>query len=246
MSGLLDAAGPRPRLAIVPAGTGNDVARHANIGSVADAVAALRAGQDRAFDVIEVSWTDGRGAHRGYAFLQAIVGFSGSVAVRPSVKRVFGATIAYYLGALTAMAAYQAPQMVISTDGLHYDGPMWMVIVGNAEWTSGASMRLSPGARTDDAELNVTVIPKERSKLRMAARMMPRIASGEHVRDPAVDYFSATGLDLRSSRPTTLDLDGELRQASSVHCHVRAGGLQMVTGPTPADRSPAHGTGRTV
>lgn len=236
MSGVLDKPGERPRLAIVPAGTGNDDARHARIGSVVDAVAALRDGMDRAFDVIEVDWTDHRGEHRGYAFLQAIVGFSGSVAVRPSVKRVFGATVAYYLGALTAMAAYQAPLMAISTDGHRYDAPIWMVIIGNAEWTSGASMRLSPGARTDDAQLNVTVIPKERSKLRMAARMMPKIASGEHVHDPDVDYFTATRLDLHSSRPTTLDLDGELREASRVHCRVLPGALQMVTGPTPSDR----------
>ena len=56
MSGLLDRPGNKPKLAIVPAGTGNDIARNTGIGSTEDAVNALRKGRLRAFDVIRVDY----------------------------------------------------------------------------------------------------------------------------------------------------------------------------------------------
>ncbi len=61
ISGLMDRAGLRPRVAIVPGGTGNDIARNLGMGTLESAVAALLDGVPRSVDIVEVeAWVDGR------------------------------------------------------------------------------------------------------------------------------------------------------------------------------------------
>ena len=74
-SGVLDSDAAQARIAIVPAGTGNDIARNAGIHSVAEAVHVLRESQVHAFDLIAVDWSDGGEWHRNHSFLEAGVGF---------------------------------------------------------------------------------------------------------------------------------------------------------------------------
>ena len=72
ISGIMDSRGPKAKLAIVPAGTGNDIARNVGIGSVADAVRALRETRSGGFDLVRVECqVDGQPGRR-YAFLQAL------------------------------------------------------------------------------------------------------------------------------------------------------------------------------
>jgi len=210
IAGVLSRPDDRPRLAIIPAGTGNDIARNVGVHSIEDSVAALRAAEDRSYDVVRVHWVAQGVPQDGCAFLQGIVGFSGVPGIKPWMKRLFGPTVAYRLGSMVQVFKYKAPHMTIETDGRHYSGPAWMLIVGNAEWASGGSMCLSPGARTDDGDLNITVIPYEKSKLGMALNMGPKIATGEHVQLPEVEYFKATQVEVQSSPAAILDLDGDI------------------------------------
>jgi diacylglycerol kinase (ATP) len=84
-----------------------------------------------------------------------------------------------------------------------------MVIVGNAEYSSGGSMRVAPEARIDDGELNITVYPVK-SKFRMITRLLPKVATGEHINEPGVSYFSAKKIEIHSDPPAILDFDGDL------------------------------------
>ncbi len=95
MSGIMDCEGPKPALAIVPAGTGNDIARNVGIGSVEDSVRVLRECRPRGFDLIRIDCqNDGQPEHR-HAFLHGIVGFSSIPMVKPWMKRLLGPTGAY-------------------------------------------------------------------------------------------------------------------------------------------------------
>lgn len=209
MSGIMEHQEPRPCLAIIPGGTGNDIARNAGIRSVEDGVRALRGGQTRAFDLIRVDYRVDDKMEHGYAFLQAIAGFSAIPMVKPWMKRLLGPTGAYYLGTLLQFVVFRPPHMTVRTETRELDLRSWMVIVGNSERTSGNSMCLAPGAVIDDGELNITVLPSH-SKLKMITRIFPRIASGEHVNEPGVSYFPARKIEVDSDPPSILDLDGDI------------------------------------
>lgn len=233
MSGIVDRPEPRPRLAIVPAGTGNDMARNLGITSLQDAVAALRQGHERAVDLVRVeSQVDGRRAHH-CAFLFCAVGFSSIPMMKPWMKRLLGPRGAYYLATLLQAVAYRAPDMVVRTDGREFHGRTWVVVIGNAEHSAGGSMRLAPGACIDDGELDVTIIPSG-SKFKLIPGLMPKIASGAHVTEPGVAYFPARRIEIDSDPPAIVDLDGDLFGTTPAVITVCPGILRVVTPGTAA------------
>jgi diacylglycerol kinase family enzyme len=95
-------------------------------------------------------------------------------------------------------------------------------------------MCLSPGARTDDGELNITVIPVKKSKLKMTTELMPKIATGDHVLDPDVEYFPAKGIEVQCDRTAIVDLDGDVVEATRARFTVCPGALRILT-PKPSD-----------
>jgi diacylglycerol kinase (ATP) len=209
MTGIMSQQEPRPKLAILPAGTGNDIARNLGILSFEDAVDALRGDHSRSVDLIRIDCqVDGSAAHR-YAFLTANAGFSANTMVRPWMKRILGPTGAYYLATILQIISYKAPRMTARWEEREYDGAAWMVIVANVERTSGGSMCLAPGARFDDGELNVSIVPFK-SKLREVPTMLPKIPSGGHVEAPGVMYFPAKEITVESDPPAVLDIDGDI------------------------------------
>lgn len=209
MSGIMDRQGPRPRLAIIPGGTGNDIALSVGIRTLEDCVRSLRGGRTRAIDLMRVhSLVDGQPAQR-HAFLFGAVGFSSYPMVKPWMKRLLSPKGAYYLGTFLKALVYRSPQMTIRTDNREQSGLTWVVVVGNAEKSAGGSMCLAPGARIDDGELKITIIPSN-PRFKMITRLMPRIASGAHTTEPGISYFPARNIEIDSDPPALLDLDGDI------------------------------------
>jgi diacylglycerol kinase (ATP) len=228
MSGILDRPEGRPLMAVIPGGTGNDIARNAGIISIEDGVKALQEGRISEFDLIRVDYTvEGRTARR-YAFLLASAGFSGNVSMRPWMKRLLGATGAYYLSTFLQILTFKPPRMKIRADERTLDKPSWMVLVGNSETSSGGSMMIAPGASPDDGELNVTVFPS-RSRLGMVMGLFPRIGTGTHIDEPDVEYFPARKIEVDSDPPALIDLDGDPVGYSPFTCTVCPGLLRLMS-----------------
>lgn len=228
-TGILDREGSRPQLAIIPAGTGNDIGRNVGVFTLEEAVAALTDGQLRAFDLLKVEYQedDGRGYH--YAFLDVAVGFTAIEQIRPWMKRSLGPKGAYYLATLLELLVYRPPRMTVRADGEDRSArDTFMVIAGNVEYSAGGSMRIAPGARTDDGVVNVTIFPVK-SKLKMITKLLPAVATGDHIKEPGVDYFPAKTLEIESEPPAIVELDGDLYGTTPATITVHPGGLQVVT-----------------
>ncbi len=207
--GIMNRKNPALSLAVIPCGTGNDIARNAGIFSVSDAATALYNGELRAFDLIRITrQVDGHEEHR-HAFLFANVGFSSIPMMKPWMKRLLGATGAYYLATMLQILAYRPPHMIVRVDGKEHTGPIYLVVAANTERAGGGCMRIAPGAITDDGMLNISIM-KSASIYKVITRLFTCISKGTHINQPEVSYFTGRNIEVYSEPEAVLDLDGEL------------------------------------
>lgn len=230
--GLMQRPLPRPRLAMVPTGTGNDIARSVGLRTVEESISTLQKGHTRKIDLIQIDCHQQGRPTRRYACLTTSVGFSAVVirSLKPWMKRLLGAERAYFLATLIAVARYRPPRMAVRWEGQEYRGLTWMVNVGNAEWECGGSMRMSPGARIDDGLLNICLI-RSGPKLKVL-RKLPTIFTGAHIREPEVSYFPVRAIEVESEPPAGLQMDGDVFGTTPVKFTVCPQALQVVA-PRP-------------
>ncbi len=204
---------PRPALAVLPAGTGNDIARHVGAYPLQKAIAVLHAGQPRTFDLIRIDCQGDEGRLCRHAFLYATAGFSALLRFKPWMKRYLGPAIGTYLSMILALLEFRPPKMTVSWDGGSHSGPLWMAIAANAEHVGGASVRVAPGAKTNDGELDMLLIPAK-SKPAMLGTVLPKIPTGRHIGIAGVAFFRSTAMEVDAERPMLVEIDGDIYGAT--------------------------------
>lgn len=208
-SGLLAAGNSQCALGVVPVGTGNDISTALGIRCLSEARQALVEGRMGAIDVIQVEcWVDGKPAVR-HALLFAGVGIA-SESLRlttPRVKKLFGERLAYPVGLLRALWSYRAPLLRITHDQQVEAKRFLFVCASNSE-CAGGGMKLAPGARMDDSQLNLNLI--EALGRWAALRQLRRVCQGRHTQHPKVRYLTATELSVEGEIPLEVAADGEL------------------------------------
>jgi len=232
LSGIMDRPEPRPRLAILPAGTGNDIARQVGAFPLERAIAALEAGEAATYDLIRIDCrVDGAPATR-HAFVYGTAGFSALLKFRPWMKRFLGATVGSYLSMILALFEFRPPVMKLVWDDGSVNERLWMAVIANAERAAGASMHIAPGARTDDGRLDVSLIPAK-SKPMMLATLLPKVPSGRHVEDPQVRYFRTTAITVETDVPMLVEIDGDIHGRTPATFAVRPCAVEIVGTTAP-------------
>lgn len=194
----------KPSLAIIPAGTGNDIARNVGIGSLLDAVKALRENRSKKYDILQTEY----GQEVKYSFLTTNFGFSANHRIKPWMKRLLGATTAYYLATFLEIILFHPWKMNVEWESGEYSGRTTMVIIANVERTSGGSMILGPGASPFDGKMTVTIVPYK-SKASCLFNEFPNLPKGKVSEIPGVKFFQTNQISVKSEPETDMDIDGD-------------------------------------
>lgn len=183
--GINAVAGTSVPLGIVPAGTGNDIAREAGL-PVEDPEAALRLvrrGQTRPVDAVRATLAGGDVHWLGGVMA---AGFDAVVNERANRWRYPRGRARYTLAVLRELPVFRPVPYVVTLDGERMERRAMLVAVGNGP-SYGGGMRVIPPARIDDGLLDLLVVHD--LPARDFLRVFPRVFRGRHVGHPAVELL---------------------------------------------------------
>ena len=195
-------AGTGTPLAVIPAGTGNDLVRA--VGIPAEPLAAARAaaedlaaGASRTIDL-------GRTAGRWWVTVLCC-GFDSAVSDRANRLRWPRGRRRYDVAVVAELARLRPVELTLTLDGETQTLPVTMVAVGNTHWYGGG-LHICPGADPADGLFDVTVVGAI-TRLQLM-RTKPLLTTGRHVEHPAITVHRAARVELAAPGVTTY-ADGE-------------------------------------
>ncbi|MGB0099166.1 MAG: diacylglycerol kinase family protein [Nocardioides sp.] len=198
-------AGTGIPVGIIPAGTGNLLARNLDIPLyLRAAIDVALTGQDRAIDLVDVS---GDGFEDTHFMVMAGMGFDAAImeGVNEDIKKRVG-WLAYVISALKSLM-FPAVKVEVSIDGAPFTKHRARtVVVGNVGFLQ-AGMPLLPDAAIDDGVLDVVLLHPRKflSWVPLAYRVLARRPRT----DDLVNRMTGATVVVRAAADTPRQLDGD-------------------------------------
>ena len=185
-------------LGIIPAGSGNGLARELGVHRRAErAIAEALQAVPRPMDMGEI---DGR-----LFANMAGIGFDAHIASRfaRATRRGF---VGYAGITARALRRYVPQRYRITTDGVETEHRAILVTIANSA-QFGNNARIAPGARVDDGELDLVVV-EERSRIATVCQI-PRLFNGTADRMRGCSIRRVRAVTIESDQPMAYHVDGE-------------------------------------
>jgi diacylglycerol kinase (ATP) len=221
--GILAAQGATGReasLGILPAGTGNDVARNLGVPLRLEIAAEIiHSGVVKRVDV---------GVLNGVPFLNnAGTGFDAAVmqTMNTGIRRLKGKP-AFLAAILKTLPTYRPFTVTLEIDGVPRKADKGMLLSILNGKVYGAGMEAAPQAEMDDGRLDVLLI-KSMSKLKLLP-LVSKVGAGEHLGHPAVEMFQARSLKVTTIPVLPVNMDGEIRGTTPLEITVRSRALKVL------------------
>ncbi len=229
----------------LPLGTANDLAAHLAIRTPEDVARAIRAGRERALEVVVARFETSAGARELPFCSTAGVGILAEVMAmeaRPSVTRLKGVlgNAAWPLLFTVAAVTRTEPEAVITVDGASVRRPLAMLELGKVPRAGG--FLFHPDAATDSGMLHFFFFGDVSSNAAFtyhAARIV--LGSGRHVEHPELEYVgrdpetnslgasACTEVLVETDAPMPVHLQGELVGSTPVRFTLDPRRLRVLT-----------------
>ena len=204
-------------IGIVPAGSGNGLARELGVHpraarAIADALQAV----PRPMDLGEID---------GHLFANmAGVGFDAHVAARFATATRRG-LIGYAQTTARALRSYVPQHYRVTIDGVETAHRAILVTIANSA-QFGNNARIAPGARVDDGELDLVVM-EERSRIATICQV-PRLFNGTVERARGYSIRRIRAVTIESDQPMSYHVDGEpVHGGTILRVRVHPGALRI-------------------
>lgn len=205
-------------LGIIPAGSGNDLARSLGSTKWRDYYDAIFADRKVPIDI-------GRINQNHYIINNIGIGFDaevGNVANHAWYKKWLNhlkmGKLLFIISFFQVVFRYKPQKVeVITENGSMSWDDTWLVAVSNIK-NYGGGMKICPDAQFDDGKFQVCVVHGV-GTLKLVS-MFPKVFDGSHKGVPFVKLFDVERIEIRTERPSIVHMDGEIRITSPVTIEV--------------------------
>lgn len=197
-------AGTKARLAIIPRGTANVLARELGL-PLDDEQAALVAARGKSRRIhLGLAIDETTGASRHFA-LMAGIGLDASIVrrVQPSLKKRIGKG-AFWISGLSHLATWNPHPFTLEIEGREYTATFAAIGKGSRY---GGDLAITPGARLDQPEFEVCIIDTA-SRFRYLRLLSYAMREGMPRDNPSVRFVKTTRVLARGNAQA--QIDGEL------------------------------------
>jgi YegS/Rv2252/BmrU family lipid kinase len=206
INGLMEVPeGHRPRLGVVPVGTGNDFA--SNVGLPTQPPIAMRrafTGQPRRIDLGLIE----SGERREYWDNTLGIGFDAVATMHSRTVPVLRGFFVYLIAVVkTILLNHNPARLQIEADEERWEDDYLMFVFCNGP-REGGGFHVAPEAKVDDGWLHYAAIRKVSRP--MMFRLLPEVMKGTHGRFRQVKLGQVKELKLESDRPLYIHTDGEI------------------------------------
>lgn len=195
----------RPRLGIVPVGTGNDFA--SNVGMKTQPAEAMRqvfSGQSKLIDIAVIE----SGSRREYWDNTLGIGFDAKATIHSRNVPVLSGFPVYLWAAIrTIMLDHDPALITFESDQESWQEDNLLIVLCNGP-REGGGFFVAPEAKVDDGWLDYAAITNVSRP--MMFRLLPEVMNGTHARFPQVRVNKFKQLKIKSDRPLVIHTDGEI------------------------------------
>lgn len=233
-NGLLLAERPDCELALLPAGTGSDLARSLQLpAGWPAAISAIASTPARRIDVMDATFRGADGGRvRRFGVNVIGMGVAGEVVRRVNAgSKALGGTLTFLGATLGALAAWTAPEVRVRwIDGAGaagvWQGRLTNAFLCNAQFCGGG-MRVGPGARMDDGLLDLVIVPHQRFPTLVA--QAPRLYDGRITRTEGIEVVRVRSVEAEAvtGEAVAAEVDGEQPGGLAVEVRVVAAALAL-------------------
>ena len=214
----------RPRLGIVPVGTGNDFAHSVGVPTRPEiAMRQVFSGTPKKVDLAVVVDEHGRQEYWDNTFG---IGFDATVTLRSRRVPVLRGFFVYLVSVIqTIVLNYDAAHLKVQTDNESWEDDILMLVMCNGP-REGGGFHVAPEAVNNDGLLDYAAITKV-SRL-MMFRLIPEVMKGTHGRFKQVRMNRFRQMKVESDRPLFIHIDGEIY--AGFGSNVRQLSIEMLPG----------------
>lgn len=215
-------AGTKARLAIIPRGTGNVLARELGLPLNEEEATVIAArGKSRRIH-LGLAIDEMRNFRRHFA-LMAGIGLDASIVrrVQPSLKKRIGRG-AFWVSGLSHLARWDPHPFTLEIDGREYTATF--AAIGNAP-RYGGDLAITPGARLDQPEFEVCIIETS-SRLRYLHLLSHAMREGMPRNNPEVRFVKTNKVVARGN--AHVQIDGELIGGLPMRFEISPDSLEVI------------------